>query len=310
MATITSFARVAVLAPCLNEEAAIAKVVRDFQAALPGAAIHVFDNGSTDDTVAVAEAAGAIVHREPQRGKGNVVRRMFADVDADIYVLVDGDDTYDAAAAPEMIALVRREKLDMVTGLRRHEAAAAYRPGHQFGNRLLTGTAAFVFAIGLGDMLSGYRVMSRRFVKSFPALSTGFEIETELSIHAGELRLPTGEVPTVYRERPPGSASKLRTLRDGWRILCTIVKLVQAERPLWFYGLLAALLALVSIGLGLPIVVDFLETGLVPRLPTAVLSMGLMLSALLAGAVGLVLQMVKLARQETKRLAYLTLPPP
>ncbi len=310
MTTDASFVRVAVLAPCLNEAAAIGKVVSDFRAALPGAAIHVFDNGSTDDTVAVAAAAGAIVHREPQRGKGNVVRRMFADVDADVYVLVDGDDTYDAAAAPEMIDLLRRDRLDMVTGLRRHEAAAAYRPGHQFGNRLLTGTAGFVFSIGLGDMLSGYRVMSRRFVKSFPALSTGFEIETELSIHAGELRLPTGEVPTVYRERPPGSASKLRTLRDGWRILGTIAKLVQAERPLWFYGLLATLLALVSIGVGLPIVVHFLETGLVPRLPSAVLAMGLMLSAMLSGAVGLVLQMIKLARQETKRLAYLTLPPP
>lgn len=310
MSTNSSFDRVAVLAPCLNEAAAIAKVVADFRIALPGAAIHVFDNGSTDDTVAIAETAGAIVHREPQRGKGNVVRRMFADVDADIYVLVDGDDTYDAAAAPEMIALVRRERLDMVTGLRRHQAVAAYRTGHQLGNRLLTGTAAFVFSIGLSDMLSGYRVMSRRFVKSFPALSTGFEIETELSIHAGELRLPTGEVETVYRERPPGSASKLRTLRDGWRILTTIAKLVQAERPLWFYGLLGALLVLASIGLGVPIVVEFFETGLVPRLPTAVLAMGLMLCAFLAGAIGLILQMVKLARQEAKRLAYLTLPPP
>lgn len=210
------YARVAVLAPCLNEAAAIGKVIADFRDALPGATIHVFDNGSTDDTVAIATAAGAIVHREPQRGKGNVVRRMFADVDADIYVLVDGDDTYDAAAAPEMIELLRRERLDMVTGLRRSEAVAAYRPGHRLGNRLLTRTAAFVFAIGLGDMLSGYRVMSRRFVKSFPALSSGFEIETELSIHAGELRLPTGEVPTTYRERPSPTARPARQVSSSW----------------------------------------------------------------------------------------------
>jgi glycosyltransferase involved in cell wall biosynthesis len=299
---------IAVLVPCLNEEVAISKVVADFRRALPDALIFVYDNGSTDRTCDVAQAAGAIVRREPLRGKGNVVRRMFADIEADIYVLVDGDDTYDAASAPALIQRLIEDSLDMVNGAREEKSEAAYRRGHRFGNRLLTGLVARFFGERMGDMLSGYRIMSRRFVKSFPALSTGFETETELTVHALELRLPIAEVMTPYRERPPASASKLRTIPDGIRIMRLIMRLVREERPLEFFSLVAGLLALSSMLLGIPVVVEFLKTGLVPKLPTAVLSMGLMLLGFLSLACGLILSTVTRGRMEAKRLHYLGIP--
>jgi glycosyltransferase involved in cell wall biosynthesis len=299
---------IAVLVPCLNEEVAIPKVVADFRQALPDALIFVYDNGSTDRTCEVARAAGAIVRREPLRGKGNVVRRMFADIEADIYVLVDGDDTYDAASAPAMVQRLIDDSLDMVNGAREEKSEAAYRRGHRFGNRLLTGLVARFFGERLGDMLSGYRIMSRRFVKSFPALATGFETETELTVHALELRMPIAEVMTPYRERPPASASKLRTIPDGIRIMRLIMRLVREERPLEFFSLVAGLLAVLSVLLGLPVVFEYLRTGLVPRLPTAVLAMGLMLLGFLSLACGLILSTVTRGRMEAKRLHYLDIP--
>ena len=299
---------VAVLIPCLNEEAAIPAVVNDFRRALPDALIFVYDNGSTDRTVEVARAAGAIVRREPLKGKGNVVRRMFADIEADIYVLVDGDDTYDAASAPAMIRRLIDDALDMVNGAREEKSEAAYRRGHRFGNRLLTGLVARFFGERMSDMLSGYRIMSRRFVKSFPALATGFETETELTVHALELRMPIAEVTTPYRERPAESASKLRTIPDGIRIMRLIMRLVREERPLEFFSLVAGVLALASILLGIPVVLEYISTGLVPRLPTAVLAMGLMLLAFLSLACGLILSTVTRGRMEAKRLHYLGIP--
>jgi len=299
---------VAVLIPCLNEEAAIPAVVNDFRRALPDALIFVYDNGSTDRTVEVARAAGAIVRREPLKGKGNVVRRMFADIEADIYVLVDGDDTYDAASAPAMIRRLIDDALDMVNGAREEKSEAAYRRGHRFGNRLLTGLVARFFGERMSDMLSGYRIMSRRFVKSFPALATGFETETELTVHALELRMPIAEVMTPYRERPAESASKLRTIPDGIRIMRLIMRLVREERPLEFFSLVAGVLALASILLGIPVVLEYISTGLVPRLPTAVLAMGLMLLAFLSLACGLILSTVTRGRMEAKRLHYLGIP--
>jgi len=299
---------VAVLIPCLNEEAAIPAVVNDFRRALPDALIFVYDNGSTDRTVEVARAAGAIVRREPLKGKGNVVRRMFADIEADIYVLVDGDDTYDAASAPAMIRRLIDDALDMVNGAREEKSEAAYRRGHRFGNRLLTGLVARFFGERMSDMLSGYRIMSRRFVKSFPALATGFETETELTVHALELRMPIAEVMTPYRERPAESASKLRTIPDGIRIMRLIMRLVREERPLEFFSLVAGVLALASILLGIPVVLEYITTGLVPRLPTAVLAMGLMLLAFLSLACGLILSTVTRGRMEAKRLHYLGIP--
>ena len=303
-------ARVAVLIPCHNEAVAIPKVVADFRAALPGATIHVYDNNSTDGTAAAARAAGAVVRREGLQGKGHVVRRMFADVEADIYILVDGDDTYDAAAAPAMVARLLADGLDMVVGTRAADIAAAYRPGHRLGNRVLTGMVAAIFGNRVSDMLSGYRVFSRRFVKSFPALATWFETETEFTVHALELRMAIGEMPTRYRDRPAGSASKLRTFRDGMRILRTIVVLVKEERPLQFFSLCGLLLLLLGIGFGIPVVLEFLATGLVPRLPTAVLATGLVLLSFLGFASGLILDSVTRARKEVKRLAYLALPGP
>lgn len=306
-------ARVAVLIPCYNEEVAIPRVVAAFRAALPGAAIHVYDNNSRDGTVAAARAAGAEVRSETLQGKGHVVRRMFADIDADAYVLVDGDDTYDAAAAPGMLRMLFDQRLDMVTGVRvtpEASAAAAYRPGHRFGNAVLTGIVARVFGDRITDMLSGYRVFSRRFVKTFPALAAGFETETEFTVHALEMKLPVGEVRTTYKERPAGSASKLNTYRDGLRILRTIVTLVQRERPLMFFSVAGAALLALAVLLAVPIVETFLRTGLVPRLPTAVLAMGLVLLSFLAFACGLILDTVTRGRQEAKRLAYLRLPPP
>lgn len=299
---------IAVLVPCYNEEAAIAKVVADFRTALPQARIYVYDNNSRDKTVEVARAAGAIVRTERLQGKGNVVRRMFADIEADIYVLVDGDATYDAPSAPKMIAMLRNEQLDMVNGARVTEIEEAYRPGHRFGNWLLTSMVAWTFGNRFKDMLSGYRVMSRRYVKSFPALAAGFETETELTVHALELRMPTAEVETPYKDRPPGSVSKLSTFRDGFRILWTIVVLVKEERPMQFFGLLALLFALVSTGLIIPIVIEFFQTGLVPRLPTAVLSMGLMILSFLSVSCGLILDTVTRGRREMKRMRYLNIP--
>lgn len=297
---------IAVLIPCYNEEVAVAKVVKDFQAALPTATIFVFDNNSTDNTVAVARAAGAEVFQERRQGKGFVVRRMFTDVDADIYVLVDGDATYDAPSAPRMVERLLTDRLDMVVGNRVDQEVAAYRPGHRAGNWLLTASVASMFGATVSDMLSGYRVFSRRFVKSFPMLSGGFEIETELVVHALELGLPVAEIDTPYYARPEGSTSKLNTWRDGFRILWTILQLYRSERPLIFFGAFGSLLAAVSVGLAVPIVITFLETHTVPRLPTAVLSMGLMLMAFLSFSVGLVLDTVTRGRREMKLLAYLS----
>jgi glycosyltransferase involved in cell wall biosynthesis len=297
--------RVAVLIPCHNEAAAIAKVVADFRQHLPTAQIYVYDNASTDDTVRIAQANGAIVRAEPLKGKGNVVRRMFADVEADIYLMVDGDGTYDAAAAPNLLAHLETHGLDMVNCARVPAEDGVYRSGHRFGNRLLTGLVARVFGNQLRDMLSGYRVMSRRFVKSFPALSSGFEIETELTVHALELRVPIAELAAPYYARPEGSASKLNTVGDGMRILRVIVHLVKEERPLQFFLVIFALLAAVSIALGVPVVMQFLATGLVGRLPTAVLATGLMILAFLSLFCGLVLDTVTRGRREFKRLIYL-----
>jgi hypothetical protein len=297
--------RVAVLVPCFNEETAIAKVVADFRAALPEAAIYVYDNNSTDRTAEVARAAGAVVRREMNQGKGNVVRRMFADVDADVYVLVDGDATYDAPSALAMIARLMDDRLDMVVAARIDQEQAAYRLGHRTGNRLLTGFFASVFKAKFTDILSGYRVFSRRFVKSFPVLSRGFEIETELAVHALELELAVAEIPTPYYARPEGSVSKLSTWRDGFRILSTIVSLYRSERPLAFFTGLGTALAIVSVGLAIPIFVTYFEQGTVPRIPTAILSTGLMLLAFLSIVAGLVLDTVTRGRREMKLIAYL-----
>src|ERR1700720_925881 len=298
--------RVAVLVPGFNEGAAVATVVADFRKALPAAEIFVYDNNSSDRTAAVAREAGARVRSERRQGKGHVVRRMFADVDADIYVLVDGDATYDAASAPRMIDALLSDHLDMVVGLRVDQAAAAYRRGHRTGNRLLTSFLSSVFGQVFKDILSGYRVFSRRFVKSFPVLSDGFEIETELTVHALELALPVAEVETPYYARPEGSFSKLNTWRDGFRILGTILRLSRSEKPLRFFTAIGIFLMLVSIGLAIPIVVTYLEEGIVPRLPTAVLSMGLMIVAVLSVSSGLVLDTVTRGRREMKLLAYLS----
>jgi len=300
--------RVAVLVPCFNEETAVATVVADFRKALPSADIYVYDNNSTDGTVAVARDAGAQVRSERRQGKGHVVRRMFADVDADIYVLVDGDATYDAASAPRMIDRLLSDHLDMVVGFRVDQAEAAYRPGHRTGNRMLTGFLSAVFGQAFKDILSGYRVFSRRFVKSFPVLSDGFEIETELSVHALELALPVAEIETPYYARPEGSVSKLNTWRDGFRILGTILKLYRSEKPLRFFTAIGMFLTLVSLGLAFPVIVTYVEEGIVPRLPTAVLSMGLMILAVLSVSSGLVLDTVTRGRREIKLLAYLAQP--
>ena len=308
-AEIAGTGRVAVLIPCYNEEAAIGKVVADFRAALPDAAVYVYDNNSTDRTREAAVKAGAIVRREQHQGKGRVVRRMFTDIDADIYVLVDGDATYDAPSAPKMIEQLVADRLDMVCAVRVDREEAAYRLGHRAGNRMLTGFVAHVFGQSFTDMLSGYRVFTRRFVKSFPALSGGFEIETELTVHALELDLPISEVDTPYFARPAGSVSKLNTWRDGARIMSTILHLYRSERPLIFFAVVGALLAALSVLLAVPVVVTYVETGLVPRIPTAVLSTGLMILAFLSIAVGFVLDTVSQGRRELKLLAYLAQPP-
>lgn len=300
--------RIAVLVPCYNEAATIGAVVADFRKALPDAVVYVYDNNSSDDTCDIARAAGAVVRTETRQGKGHVVRRMFADVEADVYVLVDGDDTYDAPAAPELVARLLDDGLDMVTGTRVASSDAAYRTGHRFGNRLLTGLVAFSFGSQVSDMLSGYRVLSRRFVKSFPLLSGGFEIETEMTVHALELGMPQAEVSTDYRERPEGSESKLNTYGDGIKILVTIVRMLKEERPLAFFGSVFALLAFAAIALAIPIVMTYIDTGLVPRFPTAILATGMMLLAFLSLACGLILATVTRGRQELKRLRYLQIP--
>jgi glycosyltransferase involved in cell wall biosynthesis len=299
---------IAVLIPCYNEAVAIPKVVADFRAALPEAVVYVYDNNSRDGTAAAAHAAGAVVRTETLQGKGHVVRRMFADVQADIYVLVDGDDTYQASAAPEMVRLLVDQQLDMVNGVRVTEVAAAYRRGHKFGNTVLTGLVQRIFGDRVRDMLSGYRVFSRRFVKSFPALSSGFETETEFTVHALELHMPVGEVATAYKERPVGSASKLRTYTDGLRILRAILVLVKEERPLPFFSSAALAFLLAGVLLAVPVVLDYLQTGLVPRLPTAVLSASLVMLAFLSQVCGLILDSVARGRKEAKRLAYLAIP--
>lgn len=299
---------IAVLLPCHNEEIAIAQVIRDFRDTLPTAAIYVFDNNSTDRTREVALSEGAIVREEKLQGKGNVVRRMFSDIDADYYILADGDDTYDAGASIELLRCAFDNHLDMVNGSRESEQTEAYRPGHRFGNKMLTKIVAMIFGNRIEDMLSGFRVFSRRFVKSFPALSTGFEIETELTIHALELNMPIAEVATIYRGRPEGSESKLHTFRDGVRILRLIMLLVKEERPLQLFSTLFAILATTSIVLAWPIVTEFMATGLVPRFPTAILSTGMMLLAFLSIASGLILDTVTHGRREMKRMWYLSIP--
>lgn len=301
--------KIAVIIPCYNEEPAIAKVVADFRRALPEAVVYVFDNNSTDRTSEVARAAGARVAHVPIKGKGSVVRRMFADVEADIYVMVDGDATYDAKSAPFLIDKLIRENLDMVVGCRcDHGEDAIYRSGHRFGNLLLTSAVRRIFGGTFTDMLSGYRIFSRRYVKSFPALTKGFEIETELTVHALELRMPYGEIETPYGARLGGSESKLTTYRDGFRILKTIIRLYMIERPLEFFSALALLLACSSIFLAFPIFQEYFATGLVPRIPTAVLTVGLMLSAMLMFVCGLLLDTVTRGRHEIRRLAYLSIP--
>ena len=299
-------ARIAVLLPCYNEEATIGATVEGFRSALPGATVYVYDNNSRDRTREVAADAGAVVRSERQQGKGHVVRRMFADIDADVYIMADGDLTYDPQAAPEMVSLLLDEHHDMVVGTRRHEAADAYRGGHVLGNKLFTGLLARLFGRSFNDIFSGYRVFSRRFVKSFPVLSSGFEIETEMSVHALELRMPVGEFETRYLARPEGSESKLSTYGDGWRILKTIATLYRVERPVLFYGSIGALLLVAALVLSIPLVLTYLETGLVPRLPTAVLVTGMTIVAVLCFFTGLILDTVTRGRREMRRLAYLS----
>jgi glycosyltransferase involved in cell wall biosynthesis len=302
--------KIAVLIPCFNEEITIGDVVRGFRAQLPDADIYVYDNNSSDRTAEVARAAGAVVCRERFQGKGNVVRRMFADVEADTYILVDGDGTYNAASAPLLLQAYAEQRVDTVNAARLTTEQAAYRPGHRFGNVMLTSLVGAIFGRQLKDMLSGYRVFSRRFVKSFPALSRGFEIETELTIHGLELRMAMCELATPYYPRPEGSQSKLHTIRDGWRIFMTIFKLVKEERPLQFFALMFVLLAISSVVLAIPIVITFASTGLVPRLPTAILATGMMVLAFLSLACGLILDTVTRGRQELKRMQYLSIPGP
>jgi len=302
---------IAAIVPCYNEEVAIGKVVADLRAAVPEMTVYVYDNNSTDRTAEVAAAAGAIVRREERRGKGNVVRRAFADIDADIYVMIDGDDTYDAAALPEMIRTLREGPYDHVLGVRTQPEGveSAYRSGHELGNKGFNWLVGGIFGDEVSDMLSGYRVMSRRFVKSFPAASREFEIETELTVHVMSLRVPQAEVPVGFKDRPEGSESKLRTYHDGFRILNLVIQLIRHERPLFFYGIIGSLFMLVTVLLGVPLVVEFFQTGLVPRFPTAILAVALGVMGALAWSVGLVLDGVLKARREAGRLNYLQYAP-
>jgi len=307
---LTQSPKIAVLLPCYNEEAAIGATVTGFREALPGAIVYVYDNNSSDGTREAAAKAGAIVRTERQQGKGHVVRRMFADIDADVYVMADGDLTYDPKAAPAMVDQLLVEQMDMVVGTRRHDAKDAYRGGHVLGNKLFTGLLAGLFGRSFSDIFSGYRVFSRRFVKSFPVLSSGFEIETEISVHALELRMPVGEVETAYAARPEGSHSKLSTYSDGWRILKTIVTLYRIERPVLFYGGIGALLLALAVLLSIPLIVTYAHTGLVPRVPTAILVTGMTIVAVLCFFTGLILDTVTRGRREMRRLAYLALVAP
>ena len=303
-------ARIAVLIPCYNEDAAIGQTVRDFRSNLPSAVVYVYDNNSRDQTAARARDAGAVVRSEPRQGKGNVVRRMFADIEADIYVLVDGDDTYDAGAAPMLVKRLVDEGYDIVSGRRIATGQAAYRAGHVLGNKLLTGLTALMFRVKLLDMLTGYRIMSRRFVKSFPFTAEGFGIETELTVHGVRLLMPMVEIDTRYKERPVGSASKLNTYRDGLRILLTIAALVRRERPLIFFAALFVVFAGVSLLFGMPVVFYFLKHHTVPRLPSAILAAVLMVLAFLSLFSGLILDTVTRGRWEVRRMAYLAIPGP
>ena len=302
--------RIAILVPCYNEALTIAAIVRDFNACLPQAQVYVFDNNSTDGTARIARDAGAVVRNVPAQGKGSVVRRMFADIEADAYVMVDGDDTYDASVAPQLVEQLLRDGLDMVVGNRVSTEEAAYRPGHRFGNALLTGFVSFIFGRTFTDILSGYRVFSRRYVKSFAAHSAGFEIETELTVHSLALRMPVAEVSTIYKSRPEGSVSKLNTYRDGMRILGTIFRLFKSERPLAFFSIFASASALLSLALAEPLIATYLQTGLVPRLPTATLCASLMLLGVILLVCGIVLDAITKSRIEQKRFAYLALPGP
>jgi len=297
--------RIAVLLPCFNEEATIGATVEGFRAALPAATVYVYDNNSSDRTREIAAAGGAVVRTERQQGKGHVVRRMFADIDADVYVMADGDLTYDPGSAQAMVDLLLADQLDMVVGTRRHDDKGAYRGGHVLGNRLFTGILGRLFGRSFSDVFSGYRVFSRRFVKSFPVLSSGFEIETEMSVHALELRMPVGEVETAYVSRPEGSQSKLSTYGDGWRILKTIVTLYRTERPVLFFGSIGALLLVAALILAVPLIATYLDTGLVPRVPTAILITGMTIVAVLCFFAGLILDTVTRGRREVRRLAYL-----
>jgi len=308
--TAQSQSRIAVLLPCFNEEATIAATVAGFRASLPTAEIYVYDNNSRDRTREIAAAGGAVVRSERQQGKGHVVRRMFADIDADVYVMADGDLTYDPSSAQAMVDQLLAEQLDMVVGTRRHQEKDAYRGGHVLGNRLFTGLLAGLFGRSFSDIFSGYRVFSRRFVKSFPVLSSGFEIETEMSVHALELRMPVAEVETAYGARPEGSESKLSTYTDGWRILTTIATLYRIERPVLFFGSIGALLLIAALLLSIPLILTYLDTGLVPRVPTAILITGITIVAVLCFFAGLILDTVTRGRREMRRLAYLALPGP
>ena len=305
--------KIALIVPCFNEELSITDVVKGFKEAIPEISVYVFDNNSNDETRLVSEKAGAIVVSVPLRGKGNVVRRMFADVEADIYIMVDGDATYDPSTAKVLVNKLLDDRLDMVVGCRLIEQGGLggeYRWGHQFGNFILTQSVMKIFRGSFTDMLSGYRVFTRRYIKSFPALSQGFEIETELTVHALELRIPFGEVAINYGARQDGSVSKLSTYIDGIRILSTIIKLFISEKPFSFFGLTSTILAVVSILLFTPILIEFMHTGLVPRVPTLLLSISLMLSAILSFMCGLILNNVTRGRREMKRLAYLAIPAP
>lgn len=302
--------RVAIIVPCYNEEAAIRTVVTDLRTALPDAIVYVYDNNSSDDTAQEAVAAGAVLRREPRKGKGNVVRRAFADVDADVYLMIDGDDTYDAAAAPTLVQTLLDNHLDHVLGVRTQVTDSAYRPGHAAGNKALTGVVGLLFGRTMTDMLSGYRAFSRRYVKSFPAISHEFEIETEMTIHSLHLRMPVAEVPVGFKDRAEGGESKLRTYRDGWKILKWILRVTRHERPVLFHGVIAGLLTLLALVLGVPVVLDYLDTGLVERFPTAILASAVATIAVLVLALGYLLDAIRHGREESARLAYLRYPAP
>ncbi len=300
--------QIAVLLPCYNEEAAIARTVAGFRAALPDALIYVYDNNSTDQTREVAAAAGAIVRSEKMQGKGHVVRRMFADIEADIYLMVDGDGTYAPEDAPQLINTLLTEHSDMAVGTRRGVTDDAGRAGHAFGNRIFNSLYKRLFGRDFTDIFSGYRAFTRRFVKSFPAVSGGFEIETEMSVHASQLKLPVSEIALDYGRRPEGSASKLSTFGDGAKILWMFAMLMKETQPMRFFGTFAAAFAAVSLVLMTPVLSEYFETGLVPRMPTWVLSLGLLLLSVLMVVTGLVLDSVSRGRAEQKRIFYLNIP--